>query len=85
MKNKEINFKGQQVGGERSAAECKVFKIVDSNVTSWFREFLESSETSLNLCFVVEYDNSSWYFSEKNRPKFPIFFLLLPRNHVTRV
>ena len=28
MKNKEINFKGQQVGGERSAAECKVFKIV---------------------------------------------------------
>ena len=28
MKNKEINFKGQQVGGERSAAEFKVFKIV---------------------------------------------------------
>ena len=28
MKNKEINFKGQQVGGERSAAECKGFKIV---------------------------------------------------------
>ena len=28
MKNKEINFKGQPVGGELSAAECKVFKIV---------------------------------------------------------
>ena len=28
MKNKEINFKGQLVGGERSAAECKGFKIV---------------------------------------------------------
>lgn len=28
MKDKEINFKGQLVGGERSAAGCKVFKIV---------------------------------------------------------
>lgn len=28
MKDKEINFKGQLVGRERSAAGCKVFKIV---------------------------------------------------------